>query len=77
MLVGRTCWILTISFLNVKFGFDEHPQSVHLFPLQFIQLSPKIVVDKVQLFGKFALLQAECQHNTVQLKVHMFQNGGL
>lgn len=46
------------------FGFDEHPQPVHLLPLQLVQLSPKIVVDKVQLFGKFAMLQAENQHAT-------------
>lgn len=72
---------LAIPLLEVMFGSDEHPQPAHLLPLQFVQLSPKIVVDKVQLFGKFALLQAENQHTTVQHKVSMstksLQNNGV
>lgn len=60
------CRILTIPPLDVMFGFDEHPQPVHLLPLQLVQLCPKIVVDKVQLFGKFALLQAQNQQTTAQ-----------
>ena len=79
--VSKTSRILTIPFLDVMFDFDEHPQPVHLLPLQLVQLSPKIVVDKVQLFGKFALLQAENQHATVQYKVFMstksLQNNGM
>lgn len=69
--ISNICTILTIPTLNVMFGFDEHPQPVHLLPLQLVQLSPKIVVDKVQLFGKFALLKAKNQHATVQYKVFM------
>ena len=55
---------LTILPLDVMFGFDKHPQPVHLLPLQLVQLGPKIVVDKVQLSGKFALLRAQSQHAT-------------
>lgn len=46
--------ILTVTSLDVLFDFDEHPQPVHLLSLQLVQFSTKIVVDKVQLFGKFA-----------------------
>lgn len=57
---------LTIPPFDVVLGFDEHPQPVHLLPLQLVQLSPKIVVDKVQLFGKFTKLQEENKHDRVQ-----------
>ena len=73
--------MLTIPLLDVVFGFDEHPQPVHLLPLQLVQLCPKIVVDKVQFFGKFALLQAKIQHTTAHHKLLMsikgLQNNGL
>lgn len=46
------------------FGFDKHSEPVHLLPLQLIQLGSKIVMNKVQLFGKLSLLQAEKQHTT-------------
>lgn len=60
------------------FGFDEHSQPVYFFPLQLVQLRPKIVLDKVQLFGKFALLQNGSQHGTVQQKsINSFQNSGI
>lgn len=74
--VSKTCWLRTVPLLDVMFGFEEHPQPVHLLPLQLIQLGPKIVVNKVQLFGKFALLQSEKkQHAPVQYKVLMSTNG--
>lgn len=54
--------VATVALLDVVFGFDEHPQPVHLLPLQLVQLTPKVVVDKVQLFGEFPLLQPQKQH---------------
>ncbi len=68
--ISKTCRTLTIPPLDVMFGFDEHPQPVHLLPLQLVQLGPKIVVDKVQLFGKFAILQAENQHEPQRVHVN-------
>lgn len=60
------------------FGFDEHSQTVYFFPLQLIELRPKVVLDKVQLFGKFALLQNKSQHTTVQQKsTSNLQNNGI
>lgn len=67
--ISRRHVLLTISILEIMFGFDEHPQPVHLLPLQLVQFSSKVVMDKVQLFGEFALLQAESKQSTVQLKV--------
>ena len=46
--------LCTIPSLGVLFGFDQHSESVHLLPLQFIQLGPHMMADKVQLFGKLA-----------------------
>lgn len=72
--------LLTVFLLEVVFGFDEHPQPVQLLPLQLVQLCSKVVLDKVQLFSQFALLQAKSKHSRLQLKVHVWvnrlQNGG-
>lgn len=80
--VSKMCRILTIPHLDVMFGSDEHPQPVHLLPLQLVQLSPKIVVHKVQLFGKFAMLQAKKinkpQFNTkCSMSTKSLQNNGM
>lgn len=52
--VGR---FLTVPPLDVQLDLDQHPQSIHLLPLQLIQLCPEVVVDEVQLFGQSALLR--------------------
>lgn len=47
---------LTISSFEVLLGFDQSSQSVHLLPLQLVQLRSDMMADKVQFFGQLTLL---------------------
>lgn len=53
--VANIYW--TFFFRHGVLGFEQHPQAVHLLPLQLVQFAADVVVHKVQLFGQSACLQ--------------------